>query len=137
MIGPHVGKYVSTYIPLDVENSSLVSGSVPEVWKRATVVPIHKSGSVADPCNYHPVSALPVVGKLAESVVCFQLLRYLQSHSILTDVQHGVRPGQHTESAMLVGVSHLMDCLDKGQITCLTTADTSKTFDGIQRQRLF
>ena len=42
VIGPHL---------LDVVNSSLVSGSVPEVWKRVLVVPIHKSDSVTDPCN--------------------------------------------------------------------------------------
>ena len=106
------------------------------MWKRAIVVPIHKSGSVADPCNYRSVSVLPVVGKLAESVVCVQLLRYVQSHSILTDVQHGFRPGRHTESAMLDAVSHFMNCLDKGQIGCLPTADTSKAFDSVQHQRL-
>ena len=37
---------------------------------------------------------------------------------------------------MLDAVSYLMDCLDKGQIACLTTADTSKAFDSVQHQRL-
>ena len=127
VIAPHV---------LSVVNSSLVSGSVPEEWKRAIVVPIHKSGGMTEPSNYRPVSILPVVAKLTESVVCTQLLEYLLSHSILTDAQHGFRPGRLTESAMLDAVSHFMDCLDKGKIACLTTADTSKAFDSVQHQRL-
>ena len=131
MTWPVIGQYV-----LSVVNSSLVSGSVPEEWKRAIVVPIHKSGSVTEPSNYRPVSILPVVSKLVESVVCIQLLQYLLSHSILTDVQHGFRPGRLTESAMLDAVSYFMDCLDGGHIACLTTADTSKAFDSVCHPRL-
>ena len=127
VIGPHV---------LAVVNASLVSGVLPNDWKRATVVPIHKSGSTAEPSNYRPVSLLPVVSKLVESVVCSQLLEYLLSHSILTDVQHGFRPGRFTESAMLDAVGYLMDGMDGGNIGCLTTVDTSKAFDSVQHLRL-
>ena len=81
--------------------------------------------------NYRPVSILPVVAKLAENIVGFQLLEYLLSHSILTDAQHGFRPGRFTESAMLDAVGYLMDSVDKGNIGCLTTADTSKAFDSV------
>lgn len=127
VIGPHV---------LSVVNSSLSSGVIPEQWKRAEVVPIHKSGNVGEPCNYRPVSILPVISKLVESVVCTQLLQYLLSHCLLTDVQHGFRPGRQTESAMLDAVSYFIDSIDKGQIGCLTTADTSKAFDSVQHNRL-
>lgn len=129
VIGPQI---------LDVVNSSLVTGIVPDEWKRAIVVPIHKSGSVTEPSQYRPVSILPVVAKLTESVVVTQLMTYLLSHSILPDAQHGFRPGRFTESAMLDVVSYLMDCLDSGpgQIACLTTADTSKAFDSVQHTRL-
>ena len=82
--GPHL---------LNVVNSSIVSGLLPPVWKMATVVPIHKSGSTEDPNNYRPVSILPTVAKLVESVMCVQLMSYLLSHNILCDEQHGSRPG--------------------------------------------
>ena len=127
VIAPHV---------LEVVNASLVSGVLPGEWKRATVVPIHKSGSTSEPNNYRPVSILPVVAKLVESVVSSQLLEYLIAHSVLTDVQHGFRPGRSTESAMLDTVGYLMDGMDKGYIGCLTTADTSKAFDSVQHSRL-
>ena len=127
VIGPHL---------LTVINSSLVSGVLPSEWKVASVVPIHKSGSTEDPSNYRPVSVLPVVAKLAESVVCSQLLRYLLSHNILCDAQHGFRPGRSTESAMLDTVGYLMDAIDRGHVGCLTTADTSKAFDSVQHRRL-
>ena len=125
--GPHL---------LNVVNSSIVSGLLPPVWKMATVVPIHKSGSTEDPNNYRPVSILPTVAKLVESVVCVQLMTYLLSHNILCEEQHGFRPGRSTESAMLDAVCYLMEGMDRGLIGCLTTADTSKAFDSVQHLRL-
>ena len=125
--GPHL---------LNVVNSSIVSGVLPPEWKIATVVPIHKAGSVEDPNNYRPVSILPTVAKLVESVVCLQLMSYLLTHGVLCDEQHGFRPGRSTESAMLDAVGYLMDGMDRGLIGCLTTADTSKAFDSVQHRRL-
>ena len=127
VIGPHL---------LQVINASITSGVLPSEWKVATVTPIFKSGSNTDPGNYRPVSILPTVAKLAESVVCSQLMQYLVSHNVLCDQQHGFRPGRSTESAMLDAVTQLTSNMDRGLISCLTTADTSKAFDSVQHGRL-
>ena len=50
----------------------------------AHVIPLYKSGSVDDPSNYRPVSLLPTVDKVVESVVCSQLMAYLLEDNILT-----------------------------------------------------
>ena len=113
-----------------------MSGKLPAEWKVARVVPLHKSGSMDDPSNYRPLSLLSTVAKVAERVVCDQLMTYLMTHDILTDSQHGFRPGRSTESAMLDAVGFLMNGLDEGLIGCLTTADTSKAFDSVQHPRL-
>ena len=127
VIAPHL---------LKVINTSITSGVLPREWKIATVIPIFKSGSQTEPGNYRPVSILPTVAKLAESVVCSQLVRYLVSHNVLCDQQHGFRPGRSTESAMLDAVTHLTSNMDRGMVSCLTTADTSKAFDSVQHGRL-
>ena len=127
VVGPHL---------LSVVNASLVSGKLPAEWKVASVIPLHKSGPVDDPTNYRPLSLLSTVAKITESVVCVQLMTYLLQHDILTDAQHGFRPGRSTESAMLDAVGFLMEGLDSGLIGCLTTADISKAFDSVQHPRL-
>lgn len=58
------------------------------------------------------------------------------THSVLTDAQHGFRPGRFTESAMLDAVGYLLEGVDKGNVGCLTTVDTSKAFDSVQHPRL-
>ena len=127
VVGPHL---------LHVVNTSLVSGVLPDAWKIARVLPLHKSGSKADPNNYRPISILPTVAKLTERVVCNQLMRYLLSHNVLSDHQHGFRPGHSTESAMLDAVSFVVRSLDTKEVSCLTTADTSKAFDSVPHRRL-
>ena len=127
VIAPHL---------LKVINTSITSGVLPCEWKVATVIPLFKSGDRAAPGNYRPVSILPTVAKLAESVVCSELVQYLVSHNVLCDQQHGFRPGRSTESAMLDAVTHLTNNMDRGMISCLTTADTSKAFDSVQHGRL-
>ena len=68
--------------------------------------------------------------------ICIAYPSYLIAHDILTEAQHGFRPGRSTESAMLDAVTFLMDGLDGGHVGCLTTADTSKAFDSVQHPRL-
>ena len=112
------------------------SGTLPGAWKVAKVLPLHKAGSVVDPNNYRPISILPTVAKLTERVICNQLMSYLQHHCILSEEQHGFRPGHCTESAMLDAVGCVVGRIDQGNIACLTTADTSTAFDSVPHCRL-
>ena len=47
-------------------NLSLSTGTFPNSWKLAHIVPVPKSGDSADPTNYRPISILSVVSKLLE-----------------------------------------------------------------------
>ena len=53
-------------------NQSLTLGRVPTVWKQANVAPVFKKGDRTDPNSYHPISVIPIVGKILEHIVCQQ-----------------------------------------------------------------
>ena len=127
VVGPHI---------LHVVNSCITRCELPPAWRAATVVPLHKGGDVQDPSNYRPISILPVVSKLCERVVCSQLMNCLLSHNILCSEQYGFRPGLSTEAALLHTVTYVTDNIDKGRVTSLITADTSKAFDSVEHGRL-
>lgn len=127
VVGPHL---------LHIINHSLTSGKVPAEWKEAIILPLYKAGDRTDPNNFRPISILPVVGKLCEKIVCFQLTSYLSENNILCDEQHGFRPCRSTETAMLDTVSYLSSNMDSGRVTALLTADTSKAFDSVEHDRL-
>ena len=84
---------------------SFVTGQDPAIWRRAVVVPIHKSGDRSLPCNFRPISVLSVIGKLAEKVVSLQLADYMTKAHVLTPTQYAYRPKHSTEDAMVDVVS--------------------------------
>ena len=63
------------------------TGIVPNEWKKANVVPIHKKGDKCDIKNCRPISLTCIVAKLMERIIQDELLIRTQEH--LNDHQHG------------------------------------------------
>ena len=63
-------------------NLSLETGVVPTEWKMAKVIPIFKSGSMAEIDNYRPISILPTLSKILEKMVHKRLMKHLEFNSI-------------------------------------------------------
>ena len=73
-------------------NTSIVTGTVPHLFKKATITPIHKSGDKSQAGNYRPISLLPVVSKILGNVVYTQFKEYLNEHKFLPYEQFAYRP---------------------------------------------
>ena len=127
VVGPHL---------LHVINSSLRTGSVPALWKKAIIVPLHKSGPTSEPGNFRPISVLSVVGKLTEKVVSDQLLKYVTDNHIISDNQYAYRPRLSTEDATLDLVTQISRNMDAGQVSTVCSCDLSKAFDCVNRTSL-
>ena len=50
-------------------NLIMQAGEVPDIWKKATVVPVFKKGVSSNPQNYRPVSLTCEGSKIFESVI--------------------------------------------------------------------
>ena len=74
---------------------------VPEVWKKALVTPLFKSGSRNEAGNYRPVSILPAVSKLMERVVHNQVMEYFNCNKIESEAHFGFRKGHSTTTCIL------------------------------------
>ena len=74
-------------------NKSLMSGSVPEVFKSAFITPRLKKSSMdpADVKSYRPISNLSVASKLLQRLVAQQLLRHLNRFGLLPRFQSAYR----------------------------------------------
>ena len=83
---------------LDIFNSSWENASVPQVWREAKMIPIHKKGKdkrSAD--SYRPISLTSCVGKLMERLINTRLTWYLEKEQIITPKQAGFRQHRSTE----------------------------------------
>jgi hypothetical protein len=72
-------------------NLSLKQGYYPEKWKEARVQPAFKNDDHSCVTNYRPISLLPIVAKVLESLVNRHLMQYLERNQLLSDTQYGFR----------------------------------------------
>ena len=117
-------------------NISLETGQIPSLWKEANVTPVPKGGNNLLVKDYRPISILPVVSKIYESIVHKQLFTYLESHSLLHQCQSGFRPGHCTQDVLLKTTDDWRLALDRSELVGTVLIDFSKAFDSIDHTLL-
>ena len=68
-------------------NTSFISGIIPQEWKLASVVPVHKKGGKDNVENYRPISLTSLVMKFFER--CIQRELFSVCEQLLDPRQHG------------------------------------------------
>ena len=117
-------------------NLSLSTGSVPDEWRKARVVPLYKSGGRENMDNYRPISILPVLSKILEKAVNFQLQQYLKKLDLLSPAQSGFRQHHSTESAVIYFTDEIRRNADAGRLTGALFVDLKKAFDTVPHKEL-
>ena len=112
-------------------NLSLQSGTFPDDWKFARIVPIPKSGDPTNPFNYRPISILPLLSKLLERHVYNLLSAHFLENSPLSPCQCGFTPKKSTISALLLFTHDGYEALDNGGEIYSVFFDLNKAFDTI------
>ena len=85
-----------------IYQASIDSGIVPSRWKYANVCGVFKGGQKSNPCNYRPISLTRIASKVLEHIVDSHVMKHLDSHRILTDVQHGFRAKRLTVTQLII-----------------------------------
>lgn len=112
-------------------NTSIENGVYPDIWKMAMVQPIPKKTHPNDMADLRPISILPILSKVLEKVVCFQMNNYLESNNMFPEFQSGFRRDHSTSTALIDVVDNIITAQDSGDATILTLLDFSRAFDTI------
>ena len=106
---------------------STSQGVFPACWKRANVVPIFKKADKSSVTNYRPVSLLPILGKILESIVHKHTYNHIKN--FITPHQSGFLP-QHSTVTQLIELYHnISSNLDARNEIYILFCDISKAFD--------
>ncbi|XP_071484307.1 uncharacterized protein [Diadema antillarum] len=119
-------------------NSSLATGIVPDIFKRAHVTPLLKKTTL-DPDsldNYRPISQLQIVSKVLEKVVGNFLCEYLKGNDLFENLQSAYQPGHSVETALVKVTNDILLALDKKQMVLLVLLDLSAAFDTVDHDLL-
>ena len=82
---------------LNIFNKIWLSGDFPPDWRKAIIIPIPKPGK--DPTNstnYRPIALTSCICKTMERMINRRLVWYLESHSLLTNLQSEFRSRRST-----------------------------------------
>ena len=77
-------------------NQSLVNGEFPHCLKQVQVIPVFKNKEKLDQYNYRPVIILPVISKIYERLMYYQIYKYFDQ--TFSKFQCGFRKGFSTQS---------------------------------------
>ncbi|XP_068002250.1 uncharacterized protein, partial [Melanerpes formicivorus] len=115
---------------------SWLTGEVPDDWKLANVVPIHKKGRMEEPGNYRPVSLTSVPGKVMEQIILAAITAHLKDGQGLRSSQHGFRKGRSCLSNLISFYDQVTRLVDVGRPVDVVYLDFSKAFDTVPHSKL-
>ena len=119
-------------------NKIYESKIIPEKWKIARIIPLHKKGPINDISNYRPISNICSLGKLFERMLLMRLQQLdINFRLNLTgESQHGFKSNHSTITACLELQSKISDKLDNNEYVAVTSFDMSAAFDVVNRELL-
>lgn len=110
-------------------NKCLAEGVFPEELKKSRVVPIYKKGDRDCPSSYRPISIVPVLAKILETIVYNQLSDHFERLNIIAPSQFGFRKNKSTVDALLKLTKSVLQAFEQGNYALATFCDISKGFD--------
>ena len=117
-------------------SKSFSEGDLPQDWKDAIITPLHKKGEKEFASNYRPISLTSIVCKVMESIIKDDILAYMVSNKLLTNLQHGFVPGKSCQSNLLLMLNFLTELIENGNDADLVYLHFAKAFDSVPHNRL-
>ena len=115
---------------------TLDEGIIPQVWKTAKIVPIHKKGTRTKAENYRPVSLTSQVSKVMERLIKKEILSHLARNELITKHQHGFVSKKSCQTNLIETLDDWTSELDEGRALDAIYLDFEKAFDSVPHRRL-
>ena len=106
------------------------------IFNEKKVTPIYKKGDKQKITNYRPISVLPVISKIFETVIHEQLSEYFVTNNLFSPKQYGFKKNASTELAALELLDRLLIQLGSRKIPINFYIDLSKAFDSLRHDIL-
>ncbi|XP_075163164.1 uncharacterized protein LOC142235791 [Haematobia irritans] len=127
--------YILRYI-LYLFNTIVTTSVYPMAWKLARVVPVPKTARSGNIDNFRPISILPALSKIFDSIILKTTLNFVNDCDMISSHQYGFRNGYSTTSNLLHMTDAIRSATDIGLCSSLVALDLSKAFDRIDHHKL-
>ena len=121
-----------SYILAELFNKCLKESCFPDCWKVSSVVPVFKNvGERSTAKNYRPVSLLPVVSKVFETLVNIRIVDHLEKCCLFCHFQYDFRSSRSATDLLTVVTDRIARTFNRYGATRPVALDTSKAFERV------
>ena len=117
-------------------NQAISEKQYPDSLKTTKVIELYKSDLKTLPANYRPISLLPIIAKLFDTIINNQLMAYLLKHDLISPTQYAFRPNSSTTNAVQAVINNIRKHTSKHKPTLAIYIDLSKAYDTISHKKL-
>ena len=110
------------------------SGQIPNEWKLANVVPVHKKGAKSDVSNYRPISLTCLIMKQFENIIRKRIME--KCEHLINASQHGFLPHKSCTTQMVGFNDSLALAMNENKHTDVIYFDFAKAFDTVNHDIL-
>ena len=110
-------------------------GEVPQQWKDAIIMVLHKKKDRTECGNYRGISLVAHAGKILLKIIARRLSEYCERVGILPEEQSSFRPN-HSTTFMMFVIRRLQELARKKRIP-LYVIDLTKAYDSVDRTLLW
>ena len=117
-------------------NRSIDENEYPDSLKLTKAIELYKTGDKTLPKNYRPISLLPIIAKLLDTIINKQLMAHLIKHDIISPTQYAFRPNSNCTLALQNIIDNIINHKDKHNPTLAIYIDLSKAYDTVSHKKL-
>ena len=118
-------------------NNLFEIGHFPDIWKVAHISAIYKrSGPKNCKTSFRPISILPTLSKVCESIIHDRLLNHCIENNIICERQAAYLKGDSTISQLVYIVHYIRSCWGQSKIVQGAFLDISAAFDKVWHKGL-
>lgn len=81
-------------------NKAIDENEYPDSLKLTKAIELYKSKDKTLPVNYRPISLLPIIAKLLDTIINEQVMQHLTKHNIISPTQYAFRPNSNCTLAL-------------------------------------
>jgi hypothetical protein len=117
-------------------NRSIDENEYPDSLKLTKAIELYKAKDKTLPENYRPISLLPIIAKLLDTIINEQLMVHLTKHNIISPTQYAFRPNSNCTLALQTILNNIMKSKKNHKPTLAIYIDLSKAYDTISHEKL-
>ena len=117
-------------------NNSLLQNTYPDILKITKAIALPKNKTTHLPINFRPISLLPIIGKIFDTLINKQLMHHLTTHNLISSLQYAFRPNSDTTMALTAIIDEITTNTNKKQPTLAIMLDLTKAYDTISHKKL-